>query len=136
VTGLQALDAHPAIAAEVQSYLDRFGDRCTEELKLESIPLSDDPSSLLQAIAASAARGTVTEHATADPDWAALFPKNLVRRRVAKALVTWTKARVRDRENLRFERTRIFGYTRRVFLALGREFAARGFWRNPATFSS
>jgi hypothetical protein len=124
--GLEALDAHPAIATEVQSYLDRFGDRCTEELKLESIPLSDDPSSLLQAVAASAARGTVTEHATADPDWAALFPKNLVRRRVAKALVTWTKARVRDRENLRFERTRIFGYTRRVFLALGREFAARG----------
>jgi pyruvate,water dikinase len=33
---------------------------------------------------------------------------------------------VRDRENLRFERTRIFGYARRVFLALGREFAARG----------
>jgi phosphohistidine swiveling domain-containing protein len=129
--GLEALDAHPAIAAEVQSYLDRFGDRCTEELKLESIPLSDDPSSLLQAIAASAARGTVAEHATADPDWAALFPKNPVRRRVAKALVDWTKARVRDRENLRFERTRIFGYTRRVFLALGREFAARGLLAEP-----
>jgi phosphohistidine swiveling domain-containing protein len=129
--GLEALDAHPAIATEVQSYLDRFGDRCTEELKLESIPLSDDPSSLLQAVAASAARGTVTEHATADPDWAALFPKHPVRRRVAKALVTWTKARVRDRENLRFERTRIFGYTRRVFLALGREFAARGLLAEP-----
>jgi phosphohistidine swiveling domain-containing protein len=124
--GMDALDDHPGIAAEVQSYLDRFGDRCTEELKLESIPLGEDPTSLLQAIAASAARGHVAEHDTNDTDWAALFPGTPVKRRVAKALVTWTKARVRDRENLRFERTRIFGYTRRVFLALGREFAARG----------
>jgi phosphohistidine swiveling domain-containing protein len=124
--GLGALADHPEIAAEVQSYLDRFGDRCTEELKLESIPLGVDPASLLQAIAASAARGTVADHVTQDPDWAALFPKNPVRRRIAKACVGWTKARVRDRENLRFERTRIFGYTRRVFLALGREFTARG----------
>ncbi len=124
--GLSVLDSHPEIANEVQSYLDKFGDRCTEELKLESIPLSDDPSSLLQAIAASASRSTVAGHEINDPDWARLFPKNSFKRAFAKWLITWTKARVRDRENLRFERTRIFGYTRRVFLALGREFAARG----------
>ncbi len=124
--GIEALNNHPTIAAEVQAYLGRFGDRCTEELKLESIPLSEDPTSLLHAIAASANRGAIVEHNAKDPDWAALFPKNPVKRHVAKWLVTWAKARVRDRENLRFERTRIFGYTRRVFLALGREFAARG----------
>jgi phosphohistidine swiveling domain-containing protein len=129
--GMQALDGHDTIAAEVQAYLDRFGDRCTEELKLESIPLGEDPNSLLQAIAASAARGHVAEHKAKDPDWRALFPKAPVKRRVAKTLVDWTKARVRDRENLRFERTRIFGYTRRVFLALGREFAARGLLAAP-----
>ena len=124
--GIDALGAHPAIAKEVQSYLDKFGDRCTEELKLESIPLSDDPSSLLHAIAASASRGAVVDHDVQDLDWAGLFPKKPIKRFCAKWLITWTKARVRDRENLRFERTRIFGYTRRVFLALGREFAARG----------
>jgi pyruvate,water dikinase len=43
----------------------------------------------------------------------------------------WTKARVRDRENLRFERTRIFGRARRVFLAIGRELTARGFLDAP-----
>lgn len=124
--GMAALSDHPAIKAEIDAYLGKFGDRCTEELKLESIPLSEDPTSLLQAIAASAARGAVPEPNAKDPDWAVLFPNAPIRRRVAKALVTWTKARVRDRENLRFERTCIFGYTRRVFLALGREFAARG----------
>lgn len=128
--GLDALNAHPDIAHQVQSYLEKFGDRCTEELKLESITLRDDPSSLLAAITASAMRGTAADHEAREPDWQALF-SNPVKRGFAKWLIGWTKARVRDRENLRFERTRIFGYARRVFLALGREFAARGLLDAP-----
>jgi rifampicin phosphotransferase len=133
--GLVALSGHPEIAAAVQDYLDKFADRCTEELKLESIPLSEDPTSLIQAIAAKATRGDGADAAddrrASEPDWAGLFPSNPLRRKIAKVLMSWTKARVRDRENLRFERTRIFGYTRRVFLALGREFAARGLLAEP-----
>ncbi|WP_417807223.1 PEP/pyruvate-binding domain-containing protein [Thioclava sp.] len=129
--GRAALAGHDAIAREVQSYLDKFGDRCTEELKLESIPLSDDPALLLQAIAASAGRAPVPEHVVSAPDWTAFFPKNPIKRQFARWLIGWTKARVRDRENLRFERTRIFGYTRSVFLALGREFAARDLLETP-----
>ncbi|MEJ6397348.1 PEP/pyruvate-binding domain-containing protein [Yoonia sp. 208BN28-4] len=120
-----ALDDHPDLKAEYYSYLAKFGDRCTEELKLESIPLTDDPSQLIYAVLAHAQRPAVTHNAANDPDWATLFPKNPVRRIIAKHIIRWTKARVRDRENLRFERTRIFGHARQVFLALGREFAAR-----------
>lgn len=123
---MPALAGHPEIEAQVQSYLDKFGDRCTEELKLESIPLSDDPATLLYAIAASAQRGKITRPPVTKPDWKALFPKNPVKRIVAKWAISWTRARVRDRENLRFERTRLFGHARRVFLGIGREFAARG----------
>src|SRR5262249_43594881 len=36
------------------------------------------------------------------------------------------RARVRDRENLRFERTRVFGVVRRIFLALGAGLAREG----------
>ncbi|PRY75486.1 pyruvate,water dikinase [Yoonia maritima] len=129
--GIAATAKHPKIASEIQSYLDKFGDRCTEELKLESIPLSDDPSSLLQAIAASATRHHMVSHDKNEPDWATLFPQNPIKRFAAKKIINWTKNRVRDRENLRFERTRIFGHTRRVFLALGKEFAARGLLAEP-----
>ncbi|MDN5567268.1 MAG: hypothetical protein L0G27_00710, partial [Paracoccus sp. (in: a-proteobacteria)] len=129
--GTAALDGHPPIAQQVQDYLAKFGDRCTEELKLESIPLTDDPTSLLQAIAASAGRASAPTPKAHEPDWRALFPRNPIRRVVACWLIGWTKARVRDRENLRFERTRIFGHTRRVFLALGREFAARRLLATP-----
>ena len=53
--GADALADHPQIRAELAAYLEKFGDRCTEELKLESIPLAQDPAPLLAAIAASAA---------------------------------------------------------------------------------
>ncbi|WP_336096345.1 PEP/pyruvate-binding domain-containing protein [Roseovarius sp. CH_XMU1461] len=128
---VETLAPYPEIAAEIRSYLEKFGDRCTEELKLESIPLRDDPSSLLMAVAASAARPEGPRHAGSDPDWRALFPGNPLKRQLAKWIVGWAKARVRDRENLRFERTRIFGHARRVFLGIGREFAARGLLAKP-----
>lgn len=124
--GISALSGHPKIAQEVQSYLDKFGDRCTEELKLESISLTDDPTTLLYAIASSARRPVIAKHKITPPDWPALFPQKPVKRIVAKWVITWTKSRVRDRENLRFERTRVFGHARRIFLRLGQEFAARG----------
>lgn len=38
---------------------------------------------------------------------------------------------MRDGENLRFERTRIFGHARRVFLGIGRELTARGHLAAP-----
>jgi len=131
VRGMAALDDAPNIRAEVEAYLERFGDRCTEELKLESIPLSEDPSSLLAAVAASAGRVQAAKHEVAEPDWRALFPGKPVKRVLARWIIGWTKARVRDRENLRFERTRIFGHARRVFLGIGRELTARGHLTAP-----
>lgn len=122
---------HPALKAELDSYLAKFGDRCTEELKLESIPLTEDASQLLAAIAASAARAPAAHAAAKDPDWSALFRGQPVKARLARWIVGWAKARVRDRENLRFERTRLFGRARQVFLAMGREFAARDLIDQP-----
>lgn len=128
---LSVLSGNRKIEAEVEAYLEKFGDRCTEELKLESVPLRDDPTSLLLAIAASAERPPSGRKEGTEPDWQALFPANPLKRQLAKWILGWTKARVRDRENLRFERTRIFGYARRVFLGIGREFTARDLLSSP-----
>ena len=123
---IDTLQGVPDLMNEVAEYLAKFGDRCTEELKLESIPLTEDPRSLLLAIAAHGGRQKTKAHVAKAPDWDHVFGGQPIKRQVAQWIITWTKARVRDRENLRFERTRIFGYARRVFLGLGREFAARG----------
>jgi phosphohistidine swiveling domain-containing protein len=121
-----ALARNAALTAEVDSYLAKFGDRCTEELKLESIPLSDDPRPLLAAIAANAQTGPRTSRGAPRDSMDGLFPGRPVRRWIARRITDWVKARVRDRENLRFERTKIFGRARRLFLAMGRELHAHG----------
>ncbi len=119
------------LSVAFDAYLDRFGDRCVQELKLESVPLSDNPAPLLAAILAQV-RAPQRAEAQAKPiDWRATFPKRPVRRLLARGIVGWAKSRVRDRENLRFERTRIFGHARRVFLAMGRELNAYGLLDQP-----
>jgi phosphohistidine swiveling domain-containing protein len=129
----EALAREPTLAAEVDGYIAKFGDRCTEELKLESITLTEDPSPLLAAIAAAAMtpRAPHAEAASGTEQLRALLRDKPVKRVIAERVVGWAKSRVRDRENLRFERTRIFGHGRRVFVAIGRQFAAMGVLDEP-----
>lgn len=126
------ISAHAKLAQGIAEYIAQFGDRCTEELKLESVTLDEDPEPLHAAIAAAARAGPVAPARTTDP-FAALGTalRNPFKRVVARAMLRWAKARVRDRENLRYERTRIFGRARRLLLAAGRQFHARGLLADP-----
>ena len=54
-----------------------------------------------------------------------------LRRFIATKALSLARARVRDRENLRYERTRIFGRARRLFLACGTQFFALGLLESP-----
>ena len=127
--GTAALEGHSAIKAAFDGYIAKFGDRCTEELKLESTTLDEEPGPLLAAIAAASRRpasSAVESTPTGSLSFDTVAIGNPVKRIVARGFVNWAKARVRDRENLRFERTRIFGRARKVFLAMGRELATLG----------
>ena len=44
---LRRASANAEFHAAYRAYLERFGDRCLDELKLESATLSDDPLPLL-----------------------------------------------------------------------------------------
>jgi rifampicin phosphotransferase len=116
------------LGEQLRAYLARFGDRCTEELKLESITLHEDPTQLLLAVAAATRGGEVQPRSETDVD-AALkerFGHSRFKRGLVRLALQYAKARVRDRENLRFERTRIFGHARRVLLAMGTQLHAHG----------
>jgi pyruvate,water dikinase len=54
-----------------------------------------------------------------------------LRRAVFRFVLAQARARVRDRENLRFERTRVFGRVRRIFVELGHRFCALGLLEHP-----
>jgi rifampicin phosphotransferase len=134
----RALAAYPALRAAYDAYLDRFADRCLEELKLESPTLRDDPLPLLRALGHLAQHGTDGASTVEAPDQAAgvaLRQQGEAHVRAALAchplqrlvfgwVLAGARARVRDRENLRFERTRVFGRVRRTFVELGRRLAA------------
>ncbi|MEO0557154.1 MAG: PEP/pyruvate-binding domain-containing protein [Bacteroidota bacterium] len=126
----------PELRASLDDYLERFGDRCLDELKLESPTLNDDPAPLLRSIGATAermARGeerdegvglAIRSEGEGRADDA--LKGHLIRRFVFQRLVQWARVRVRDRENLRFERTRVFGRARRLVLAMGQRLTEAG----------
>ncbi len=130
--------APPEFRRQLSEYLDRFGDRCLEELKLESDTLFDDPSLLLRSI------GELARRPPSAPPPPGPGQREQAEARVAEALrwqplrrmMFWwvlrnARARVRDRENLRFERTRLFGRVRLIFAELGRQLHALGLLDAP-----
>ena len=123
--------AHTGFYREVRAYLDRFGDRCMNELKLETVTLGEDPGFLLQMIRTYAAQGTVDPEAARarevkirrEAEAAIQARLGVLRLPIFMGVLGQARRRVRDRENLRFERTRVFGIVRRIFLALGARLA-------------
>ncbi len=132
-----ALSTHEAFAAEYRGYLDKFGERSVNELKLETETLHDDPLPLLRSIGRLAQSGEThgdaskgppvsgdALRAAADRRVTAALSGHPIRRLVFNWVLRHARARVRDRENLRLERTRLFGRVRRIFLELGRRLNA------------
>lgn len=128
------MPAHPEFAREFEAYLDRFGDRCMEELKLESPTLFDDPLPLLRSVGQYArnrlARVTpapsaeVAVRREAEETVRRALAAHPVKRVVFAWVLAAARARVRDRENLRFERTRVFGRARLIAVEIGKRLAA------------
>jgi phosphohistidine swiveling domain-containing protein len=139
---LSMLTPWPEFQHQVQQYLQRFGDRCLEELKLESNTLHDDPSLLLQTmahIAEHVGNNATDPGETPEPDpvlaAAQHVQKRLSRHPVKRLFFNWVlrhaRALVQQRENLRFERTRVFGRVRRIFLEIGKRFTALELIESP-----
>lgn len=133
----EALAQNRKLADEYRSYLAKFGDRCLEELKLESATLHDDPLMLLRSIGRLAGRpaqapiDTDAVAAAAEERVAKALAGHPVRKAIFRFVIGQTRARVRDRENLRFERTRVFGRVRRIFVELGRRLHAQEVLGDP-----
>ncbi len=211
----QAMGEFPDFVNAYHAYLEKFADRCLEELKLESATLRDDPLPLLRSIGHLAKRlqrgaadmreneepgareetkasfvspsGMSCRQATLPalragamglaslrqtqrrPQWryearlrlpspsapntlgttpgaareeqtlrsraeqrvSTILRAHPVRRLLFGWIVKQARMRVRDRENLRFERTRVFGRVRRIFSELGCRFYALDLLEEP-----
>lgn len=129
----KALSGHPELAAKIEAYLAKFGDRCLQELKLESPTIADEPGTLYSSIGFLAAR--VDSHADAArgtlPELSTVIGTGRLKNRLVGRIAVWAKELVRNRENLRFERTRLFGQVRRIFVHMGTRLTALGLLDAP-----
>jgi rifampicin phosphotransferase len=133
---LEALQhsSHDDFKKRVASYIDRFGFRCMSEMKLEQRDLTMDPGFLFVCLKNYLKAGS--------PDLEAYEKREKeirlgAEKRVRENLGGWkavvynwslkhARKAVRNRENTRFCRTRVYGVVRRMFYGIGRDFAARG----------
>lgn len=123
-----------SVKNEIDKYIDKFGDRCLDELKLESITLSDNPTLLYQTLYELSNNEELMnkEEVEDDNKKSIELEKNLlsslpfVKRKVFEFIIKMARKTVRERENLRFERTRLFGRVRKIFLSIGAKFEEEG----------
>lgn len=113
---------------KLNEYLNKFSDRCLQELKLETETLKDNPTTLYHSISTFAKRMKDTKIENIDSkllrENAEKKVKNVLRLKpMQKAkfdfILKQARYTVKNRENLRFERTRLFGIVREIFLRIG-----------------
>ncbi|HLD68679.1 MAG TPA: phosphoenolpyruvate synthase [Pseudomonas sp.] len=116
-------------------YIEQYGDRTMGELKLESITLRQDPSFLFAILKNYLSRPDLTPETLAanearyrqDAERQAFA--SIAQRLGARALRRFRKhlgqlrAAIRNRENMRLARTRMFGLYRDLFLEIGQQLA-------------
>ena len=131
---LRLLAEHPELDSAFQGYLDDFGDRCLEELKLESPTVRDDASTLFISIGALAGSARFKERSEEPLHVQTEAPRisNPIKRIIFHHVLRQTRERVRGRENLRFERTRVFGRVRAIMKEMGRRLWADGRLDDPS----
>lgn len=133
--------AFPAVKAEVDAYLARFGERCIGELKLESISHAQDPTRFVEVLRAyvrngitggmASGGGDERIRAAAEATMAEALHGKPLKRALLRRVLRATRTLVSQRENLRYERTRGFGMVRRMCNALGERLAAEGVLHEP-----
>ncbi|MBI2711239.1 MAG: phosphoenolpyruvate synthase [Bdellovibrio sp.] len=129
----------PEIVSLFYEFLDKYGFRCINELKLEETDLHDDPSFALSAISSyvrmksysissmeerekeikKKAEDTVRTKLSGVRLWAYMW------------ILKQARKAVKNRENLRFARTKIFGVARHLFRGMGHALTELGHLDQP-----
>lgn len=127
---VRAVSNRAEFRAGYEAYLAKFGDRCLEELKLESETLHENPRILLRSIgelarapqhqSQAAKEGAIDPAKRAEEQIHLALGRSPLKLLLMDRVLRQARMRVRQRENLRFERTRLFGRVRTIFRECGK----------------
>ncbi|MES1241772.1 MAG: PEP/pyruvate-binding domain-containing protein [Acidobacteriota bacterium] len=129
----------PDFGAEIRRYLDLYGFRGVNELKLEEPSVKDRPAFVYQILrnyvtgdpaaldlAAVGEREQRIRREAEARAFGAVRKKGALRLALFRRVLNNARLGVKNRENLRFARTRIYGLLREMLHAVGERFEAEG----------
>ncbi|RKH56767.1 PEP/pyruvate-binding domain-containing protein [Corallococcus llansteffanensis] len=132
---LAAGEVAPAFARAFREHLSEYGDRGVQELNVERPSLRDTPWELVRVVQ-SYARTSVTRaelrasdlarRKEAEAQLATLLQGHPLRKLALQQLLERLRRVIGLREDSRFWRGQLFGFSRQVFAALGQRMAERG----------
>jgi phosphohistidine swiveling domain-containing protein len=118
---------------ELEAYIEKYGFRCMSEMKLEEIDLVTDPSYLFVCLKNYLKAASLPVEDDSKEKERRALAENTVRKElsgVKKMIFFWVlkhaRKAVKNRENTRFARTRIYGVARTIFRSIGEDLAFIG----------
>ena len=140
--GMEALVNAPEFSefrARVDRYIDLYGFRCMNEMKLEERDLYQDPSFLFVCLKNYLRSGQtdLKEYEKREKEIRHGAEKKVhenltgLKKKVYLWSLKHARKAVRNRENTRFCRTRIYGIARAMFYGMGRDFVLRSILDRP-----
>lgn len=130
---------HQDFYQKVMHYIDRYGFRCMSEMKLEQKDLHQDTSLFFVFLKNIINSGqTDLEQYEIREKEIRMNAESLLSKNIGglkKIFYSWSlkhaRKAVRNRENTRFCRTRIYGVVRAMFYAIGKDYNLRGIIQHP-----
>ena len=105
-------------------YMEKFGDRTIHELKLEAPTLKEEPIFMIKMIYSLSMTENIHEHSKRNisEEQKKIYDNlkiNPVKKYLLKKTVFYAKKFIKLRENLRYERTKVFGTVRKIMKKMG-----------------
>ncbi len=131
---------NPDLYERCEAFIERFGDRCIGEQKLETHTLRQDPGFMFEIISnfldqpdLSCEEFERRERETrreAEIEADQYITSSFARSRFKKVLNNLRRG-IKNRENMRMNRSRMFGMFREIYREMGRQFAFYGVLEDP-----
>ncbi len=117
------------VTNSIFKYLEMFGSRTPNELKLETTTLSEKPEILIELLKNLVNSKNVNNENFVKEE--RIEPKkyntlNTIKKIIIDYSLNWAKKSIERREETRFRRALIFGYARKIFLTMGQKFYQDG----------
>lgn len=130
---------HQDFYKQVVHYIDRYGFRCMSEMKLEQKDLHQDPSLFFVFLKniINSGQTDLEQYEKREKEIRTKAEEQLASHLggLKSLIYRWSlkhaRKAVRNRENTRFCRTRIYGVVRAMFYAIGKDYTLRGIIDNP-----